>query len=197
MPALLAAAPLAVILVGMGVLRRFAALAGSAGLVVALVLVATTFGMAGGPRAGLCVFVEALHSTATILWIILPALSLFEFQRRTGTIRRIRDTLAALTDQRRIQALLIAWFFRLFMEGAAGFGTPVALAAPLLVGLGYGPVMAVVLALLGHAAGVSFGAVGTPVLAQIELSNMDPTGIAVSTGRRGMVAEVMGWRYVR
>jgi lactate permease len=67
------------------------------------------------------------------------------------------------------------------MEGAAGFGTPVALAAPLLVGLGYGPVRAVTLALLGHAAGVSFGALGTPVLAQVELAGVAAGDVAVRT----------------
>ena len=170
MSALLAAAPLAVILVGMGVMRRSAVVAGSVALAVALVLTATSFDLAGGTsgsevRAGLGAFAEAVHTTATILWIILPALAIFEFQRRGGAIERIRDTLAALTEDCRIQVLLIAWFFGLFMEGAAGFGTPVALAAPLLVGLGHAPVRAVTLALLGHAAGVSFGALGTPVLA--------------------------------
>ena len=66
------------------------------------------------------------------------------------------------------------------MEGAAGFGTPVALAAPLLAGLGYPPVRAVILALLGHAAGVSFGAVGTPTLAQVNLTGLSPTALAGS-----------------
>ncbi|WP_375264091.1 L-lactate permease [Palleronia sp.] len=191
MSALLAAAPLALVLVGMGILRRSAVVAGSAGLAVALVLIATTFDLSEGSsdiRAGVGVFAEAAHSTVTILWIIFPALSIFEFQRRTGAIERIRDTLAALTDERRIQALLIAWFFGLFMEGAAGFGTPVALAAPLLVGLGYGPARAVVLALLGHAAGVSFGAIGTPVLVQVELADLSAGKLAVRTALLHAVA---------
>ncbi|MBM9596033.1 L-lactate permease [Roseitranquillus sediminis] len=182
MSVLLAATPLAVILVGMGWLRRSAVVAGSAGLAVALILAATAFrpGEAGeaGLRVGFGALAEAVHATATILWIILPALAIFEFQRRAGAIERIRDTLAALADDRRIQAILIAWFFGLFMEGAAGFGTPVALAAPLLVGLGYNPVRAVALALLGHAAGVSFGAVGTPVLAQVEVAGLAADEIA-------------------
>lgn len=121
---------------------------------------------------------EALHSRGTILWIILPALAIFAFQKRTRAIAYLRDTLAALTENRRLQAILIAWFFGLFMEGAAGFGTPVALAAPLLVGLGYAPVRAVVLGLLGHAAGVSFGAVGTPVLAQVSATGLAGVEIA-------------------
>lgn len=194
MSALLAATPLAVVLIGMGVLRRSAVVAGAVGLAVALMLAATTFHLADGAsgsevRSGLGAFAEAVHSTATILWIILPALSIYEFQRRAGATERIRHTLAALTDDRRIQTILIAWFFGLFMEGAAGFGTPVALAAPLLVGLGYAPVRAVALALLGHAAGVSFGAVGTPVLAQVELTGLAAGDIA---GRTAVLHAVAG-----
>jgi lactate permease len=186
MQALLAAAPLAVILIGMVVLRRSAAVAGGFGLALALGLAVTVFdlpggGVAGGLRAAAGVLAEAAHSTATILWIILPALAIFEFQRRAGAIGRIRDALAALTGNRRLQTLLIAWFFGLFMEGAAGFGTPVALAAPLLAGLGHPPVRAVALALLGHAAGVSFGAVGTPVLAQAGIAGLDAGAIAGPT----------------
>jgi lactate permease len=123
---------------------------------------------------------EALHSTVTILWVILPALALHEFQQRTGAVARIRDALSALTEDRRLQVILIAWFFGLFIEGAAGFGTPVALAAPLLAGLGFAPARAVVLALLGHAAGVSFGAVGTPTLAQAAISGLEGRSIAAS-----------------
>ncbi|WP_299682672.1 L-lactate permease [uncultured Roseobacter sp.] len=186
MSALLAATPLAVILIGMGVLRRSAVYAGSVGLALALLLALTVFqpmtSLGHGPLHLLRgVVAEAAHTTATILWIILPALAIFEYQRKTGAITRIRDTLASLTTDRRLQAILIAWFFGLFMEGAAGFGTPVALAAPLLVGLGYSPVRAVVLALLGHAAGVSFGAVGTPVLPQASISDLDAGDIAGKT----------------
>lgn len=183
MAALLAATPLAVILIGMGLLHRSAIIAGSAGLAVALLLAMTVFAASAVETDGLAWLLqgaaaEAIHSTATILWIILPALAIFEFQKRAGAIARIRDMLASLTTDRRLQAILIAWFFGLFIEGAAGFGTPVALGAPLLVGLGYSPVRAVVLALLGHAAGVSFGAVGTPALAQLSISGLPPQEIA-------------------
>jgi lactate permease len=170
----------------MGVWRWSAAKAGACGLAVALALALTLFdlgataGLAPAPAA-LGTLAETLHASATILWIILPALTLFELQRRSHAIDRIRDALASLTRVRRLQALMIAWFFALFMEGAAGFGTPVALAAPLLVGIGFPPVRAVVLALLGHAAGVSFGAVGTPVLTQAEMTGVDARQIAAAT----------------
>lgn len=185
MTGLLAALPLVVILGGMGVLRRSAVVAGTAGLVVAFLLAATAFGFGGTERSGPAravagIAAEASFSTLTILWIILPALVIFEFQERTGAILRIRDMLAGLSNDRRILAILIAFFFGLFLEGAAGFGTPIALAAPLLVGLGFAPVNAVVLALLGHAAGVSFGAVGTPILVQGEMG-LDAGAIAWRT----------------
>lgn len=195
MPTLLAAAPIALILLLMGLWRWSAAKAGGLGLAVALGLAFTVFdlgttaGVAPGPAA-IGTLAETLHASATILWIILPALTLFELQRRSRAIDRIRHALTALTEVRRLQALMIAWFFGLFMEGAAGFGTPVALAAPLLVGIGFAPVRAVVLALLGHAAGVSFGAVGTPVLTQAEITGLDGREIAAATA---LLHALVGW----
>ncbi len=176
MPALLAALPLLVVLLAMTVLNWRAAMAGAAGLGVALLVVWSAGALSGTLLAG--VSLEATSSTATILWIILPALVIFEFQSRVGALERLRQALARVSGDRAVQALLIAWFFGLFMEGAAGFGTPVALGAPLLVGLGFAPVRAVALALLGHAGGVSFGAVGTPALAQIELLSLTSPGLA-------------------
>ncbi|RVT86611.1 L-lactate permease [Rhodobacteraceae bacterium CCMM004] len=182
MMGLAAAVPLALALAAMAVLRVSAAAAGAVGLAAALILAVTLFAPDTGTGAMLAgAGAEAVHTTATILWIVLAALALYEFQNRAGAIGRIRDALSGMTADRRVQAILIAWFFGLFMEGAAGFGTPVALAAPLLAGLGYDPARAVVLALLGHAAGVSFGAVGTPTLAQLDLSDLSPTALAGSS----------------
>jgi lactate permease len=183
-----ASAPLLVVLLTMGVLRWSAAAAGAAGVSTALVaaLLAFDFAATAPPNvspahAATGAFAEALHSAATILWIIFPALSIYELQRRTGAFDRIRNALIGISDNRLLQAVLIAWFFGLFMEGAAGFGTPVALAAPLLVGLGYPPATAVALALVGHAAGVSFGAIGTPIFAQAEITALSPHAIGVTT----------------
>lgn len=181
MPALLAISPILVVLLTMTLLHWRAAVAGAAGLGVALVVV----GVAGGLEMGLLLGIgaEAASSTAAILWIILPALAIYELQSRVGAFDRLRAALADISDDRAVQALLVAWFFGLFMEGAAGFGTPVALAAPLLTGLGFTPVRAVALALLGHAGGVSFGAVGTPALTQVEMLGLAPQALA-------------GWTYV-
>ena len=177
----LAALPLLLVLLAMGAGGLSAAKAGAIGLALALALalLAPGFGFDGALDPALAgSAAEAGFSALTILWIIFPALALYEYQSRTGAIERIRDALTGLTSDRRLQAVLIAWFFGLFIEGAAGFGTPVALAAPLLAGLGYPPVRAVAIALLGHAAGVSFGAVGTPTLAQVDLTDLAPTAIS-------------------
>jgi lactate permease len=179
MNALVAALPLVAVLGALGILRVSAAAAAALGLVVA----AGVLLLAGGPSSGGAPFAtgvaaEAGHAAATILWIILPALALHEYQTRTGGADRIRAALARLTTHPGRKALLIAWFFGLFVEGAAGFGTPVALAAPLLVGVGFAPVTAVTLALVGHAAGVAFGAVGTPTLTQADLTGLSPVALA-------------------
>ncbi|MBJ6127465.1 L-lactate permease [Microvirga splendida] len=184
-----AALPLALVLVLMIGWRWPAARAGFAGLGLAAVLALSAFGIGAGTHPGIGAagvlggsVLEALFTAVTILWIIFPALAIYELQVRSGAFDVIRAGLASLSEDPRVQALLVAWFFGLFMEGAAGFGTPVALAAPLLVSLGFSPVKAVVLALIGHAVGVSFGAVGTPVLAQASLVALSAAEIAWATG---------------
>jgi lactate permease len=185
--AMAAASPILLILVLMLVLGWSAARAGLAALLLALVLAATVFGFgasADGPGplpAYTGVVAEGGFLTLTILWILWPALALHRLQHERGAIAALRDGLSRLTPQPALQALLVGWLLALFFEGAAGFGTPVALAAPILVGLGFAPAHAVVLALLGHAAGVSFGALGTPVLAQVALTGLDAVELAWRT----------------
>ena len=175
--AALAASPIAAILIAMLGLRWSAARAGVAGLVLALGLAWTAFGLGRRalPDQGVLgatggSLLEAVFIAATILWIILPALSIHELQQRGGALDVLRRAMARLSPDPRITALLVAWFFVLFVEGAAGFGTSVALAAPFLVAAGFGRVEAVTIALVGHAVGVSFGAVGTPILPQVAVT---------------------------
>jgi lactate permease len=195
--ALLAALPLLVILVAMLALRWSAARAGAAGLAVTLVV--AWFGFGYGSRVlpdlgvGLATggaLAEALFIAATILWIIFPALCIHELQLRTGAIDVLRLAMGRLSNDPRIVALLVAWFFVLFVEGAAGFGTSVALAAPFLVSAGFRRVEAVTIALVGHAVGVSFGAVGTPVLAQVAVTPYTGLEIAAATG---IYHGLVGW----
>ncbi|RUO36898.1 L-lactate permease [Aliidiomarina shirensis] len=109
---------------------------------------------------------EAANTSLSILWIIFGALCIYYLQLNSGAIASIQQQLARLHPNPKISALFVAWFFSMFMEGAAGFGTSAALTAPFLVAAGYRPVLAVVLALWGHSLGVTFGAVGTPVITQ-------------------------------
>ncbi|MEX2626909.1 MAG: L-lactate permease [Ilumatobacteraceae bacterium] len=187
MQAVLAIVPVAVVLVLMLGARWSAASAGVLAALVALGIAVggyefggpdDPFGLVGGVTG---VLAEAGFISATVIAIIGPALGIHHLQRRTGATDRLQRALATLTPDPRVAALLIAWFFALFMEGAAGFGTPVALAAPFLVAAGFTPVMAVTAAMVGHAAGVSFGAVGTPVAAQVGITGLPGTELAAAT----------------
>ena len=190
-----ALAPIVLILVLMLGLRWPAARAGLAALVLAVVLAQVVFDFGGrAPASGALraytgVVAEGGFLSLTILWILWPALALHRLQQASGAIDTLRGGLARLTAQPALQALLVGWLLALFFEGAAGFGTPVALAAPILVGLGIAPVQAVVLALLGHAAGVSFGALGTPVAVQAALTGLDAVDIA---GRTALLHALLG-----
>lgn len=197
MTAAFASLPLLAVVGLMLGLRWRAVYAGLAGLAVAIVVAMGPFGLGVtrltefGPAAATGgALLEAGFTTVTILWIIFPALMLYELQNRSGALLTLRSAAGQVSAEPRIQVVLIAWFFGLFMEGAAGFGTPVALTAPLLVGLGYGPTRAVALALIGHGAGVSFGALGTPVLAQAALSGLPAVEIARETA---LLNAAVGW----
>lgn len=108
--------------------------------------------------------VEGGFIALSILWIVFGAIALLNVLGATGSIATIREGFTQITPDRRIQAIIIAWLFGAFLEGASGFGTPAAIAAPLLVALGFPPLGAVALALIADSSPVSFGAVGTPVL---------------------------------
>jgi lactate permease len=186
--ALLAALPIALILVlmvGLGWPATRAGLAG-AGLAVGIALVGYGFGTEVLPEAGrvgglLGIAAEAGFTSATILWIILPALAIYHLQVATGATDVLRLALGHLSGDPRILALLIGWFFALFVEGGAGFGSSVALAAPFLVGVGYQPLAAVVIPMIGHAVGVSFGAIGTPIVPMVAATGLDPGDLAAAS----------------
>ncbi|MEX0914218.1 MAG: L-lactate permease, partial [Demequina sp.] len=169
---LIAALPIVVVLVLMVGVKWSAARAGIVAAVIAIISALTAFSFGGGddaftPVEGVSgVAARAVWVALTVMLIIGPALGIHQLQQRTGATSRLEAGLARITPDPRVAALLIVWFFTLFIEGAAGFGTPVALAAPFLVAAGFKPVMAVTAAMVGHASGVTFAAVGTPTLAQ-------------------------------
>ena len=185
MTALLAALPILLVLVlmvGVGWPASRAGAAG-AGLALGIAIVGFGFGTEVLPEVGLTgglagVVAEATFTSATILWIILPALAIYHLQVGSGATDVLRVALGRLSGDPRVLALLIGWFFALFIEGGAGFGSSVALAAPFLVGVGYRPLEAVVISMIGHSVGVSFGAIGTPIVPMAAASGIDPAELA-------------------
>jgi lactate permease len=137
------------------------------------------------------VFVGAASITGVmaaieILWIVFGALVLLYTLMRSGAVDRINTGFATISDDRRVQIILLGFFLATFMEGVAGFGTPAAVVAPLLLALGFPALAAVVAALIGHAVATVFGAVGTPIivgyqqpLAAVESEILAGTGLGV------------------
>lgn len=126
----------------------------------------------------------ALYGVLPIGWIIIAAVFLYKLTVKTGQFDIIRHSVLTITEDRRLQALLVAFSFGAFMEGAAGFGAPVAISAALLVGLGFNPLYAAGLCLIANTAPVAFGAIGTPVLAMEGPTGIPATEISKVIGRQ-------------
>ncbi|MDC7710724.1 L-lactate permease [Vogesella indigofera] len=120
--------------------------------------------------------VQGVLITLSVLWIIFGAILLLNTLKHSGGILAIREGFANISPDRRIQALIIAWLFGCFIEGASGFGTPAAIAAPLLVAMGFPAMAAVLLGMMVQSTPVSFGAVGTPILVGLN-TGMDTNAI--------------------
>ena len=107
---------------------------------------------------------EGLVIAASILWIVFGAIALLNVLNATGALATIRTGFTKLSPDRRVQTVIIAWLFVAFLEGAAGFGTPAAIAGPLLAALGFPLLAAAALPLIADSSPVAFGAIGTPVI---------------------------------
>jgi len=117
--------------------------------------------------------IAGLINTIDILLIVFGALLILQLLRESGAIETIAASMAAISEDRRVQAIIIAWLMSSFLEAAAGFGTPAAIGAPLLAGLGFPPLVAVIVSLIGNSTAVTFGAIGLPVWGGFEpVSNM-------------------------
>lgn len=133
--------------------------------------------------AALAAFDGALFGLWPISWIILPALFVFNLSVKTGDFEVIKNSLAVITDDRRMQALLVAFAFGAFIEGCAGFGTPVAITAAVLIGLGFKPLLAAGICLLANTAPVAFGSIGIPIIVAGQVSGVDTFAISQMAGR--------------
>ena len=119
-----------------------------------------------------------------IVWIVITAVWVYNMTVESGEFEIIKDSLARLTDDRRLQALFIAFAFSCFIEGTAGFGTPVAIAAAMLVGLGFTPLWGAGIALIANTAPVAFGAIGVPLIVAAQVSGLDQMTVSAIAGRQ-------------
>ena len=201
---LLATMPI-VILLGLLASGIDAAKAALAGLITALAVAIFGFGMpvtAALASAGY----GACFGLLPIGWIVAAAVFLFHLTVNSGQFEVVKQSVAALSPDRRVQALLIAFCFGTFVEGAAGFGTPVAICASLMIGLGFSPLYAAGLALIANTSPVAFGALGTPIITLAKVSGLDEMALSQMAGRQlpffslivpaWLVAVMSGWRGV-
>ena len=124
-----------------------------------------------------------LYGLFPICWIIITAVYLFNITVKTGQFEVIRYYMATVTADRRLQALLIAFSFGAFLEGTAGFGTPVAITAAMLVGLGFNPLYAAGICLIANTAPVAFGSIGIPITVAAQVSGLPEMAISQMVGR--------------
>ena len=179
--------------------------AAAAGLLVALGVAIFGFGMPTSAALA-AAWQGACFGLLPIGWIVVAAVFLYHLTVRSGQFEIVKHSIAGLSPDRRVQALLIAFSFGTFIEGAAGFGTPVAICAALLIGLGFSPLYAAGLALIANTSPVAFGALGTPVITLAEISGLDEMLLCKMAGRQlpffslivpaWLVAVMAGWRGV-
>jgi lactate permease len=200
---LVAAIPIVVLFVLLAVLRVAAQWASLASLATAFVIAVAVYGM---PTS------LALNSTVAgiafglfpIVWIVINAIWIYNLVVDTGNFDTVRDSLASLSNDRRIQVVLIAFVFGALLEATAGFGTPVAITAAIMAGLGFEAVYAAALALLANTAPVAFGGFGIPILTGAQVAQIDTLELSQMVGRQtpflalivpGFLVVVMaGWR---
>lgn len=167
-----AALPLIVLLVTLVGLKLKAHLAALISLALALAIAVAIFHMPSH-LAFLATAFGAAYGLFPIFWIVFPVIFMYQLTVRAGRFGLLQECLVKVTEDSRLQLLLIAFIFGAFFEGAAGFGTPVAVCGTILIGLGFPPIQAAGMALLANTAPVAFGALGTPVIALHGVTGLD------------------------
>jgi L-lactate transport len=180
--ALAAALPVFVVLALLGIFRKPAWLAALSGLAVAAAVALGVYHMPATLIASICGYGVA-YGILPIGWIVFTALLLYRLTVETGKFEIIKDSIGSLTSDQRLQALLIAFAFGAFIEGAAGFGTPVAVAAAMLTGLGFKPFYAASLCLLANTSPVAFGSIGTPLVMLATVTGLPLGSLSADVGR--------------
>ncbi len=182
MSSLVASLPIFTLLFLLGGLRKPAWIAAMSGLVAAMAVAVGAYGMPVNLMLS-SIGYGAAFGLFPICWVIFWAVVLYRITVETGNFEIIKDSVGSLTQDRRIQALLIAFAFGAFIEGAAGFGTPVAVAAGMLTGLGFSPFYAAGICLLANTAPVAFGSIGIPVVTLAGITGLPLADLSANVGR--------------
>jgi lactate permease len=181
--ALVAALPLVIVLILLGGVRMKAHLAGLAGLLAAVLVACLAYGMPVGQTLSSAAQ-GAAFGLFPILWIVVSALWVYRMTVRTRHFDVLRRSFGRLSDDPRIQALVVAFCFGALLEALAGFGAPVAICSVMLVALGFDPVRAAVVSLVANTAPVAFGAMGTPVVTLAQVTGLPLDTVASVVGRQ-------------
>lgn len=201
--ALVASLPVVVLLTLLGGFHVRAHRAAFAGLITAVLVAVLVFGMPL-PLAGAAAGYGACFGLFPIGWIVLNAIFIYQLAVETGQFEVLKGQIAGLADDRRLQALLIAYCFGAFVEGCAGFGAPVAITGAMMIGLGFKPLEAAKLALIGNTAPVAFGSLGIPLTTLADVTGLDLHALSAMVGRQlplfsfivpfWLIAAQAGWR---
>lgn len=203
---LVAALPVFVLLYLIGVKRKPAWIASLSGLAAALVVALAAYRMPPLTAVAALSY-GAAFGLFPIGWIVFGAILLYRVTVEAGQFEILKDSIGGLTSDRRLQALLIAFAFGAFLEGAAGFGAPVAIAAAMLSGLGFSPYYAAGVCLLANTAPVAFGSIGIPIVTLAGVTGLSANGLSAAVGRicapvslivpAYLVLVMGGWRALR
>jgi lactate permease len=202
----LAAVPVVVLLGGLAFFRLSAHVAALLGLASALIIAIFVYGMPA-QMAGASALYGAFFGLLPIGWIVLNIIFLYQLTKDKGYFKILQDSIAGITEDRRLQLLLIAFAFGAFFEGAAGFGTPVAVTGAILIALGFSPLAASGLSLIANTAPVAYGALGTPIIALSAVTGLDLLQLSAMVGRQlpffsllvpfWLIWAFAGWRGMR
>ena len=180
---LAAAIPVVVMLVSLAFFHIKAHIAAGLGLLSALIVAIFAFSMPASTAVSAAFFGGA-NGLLPIGWIVLNVIFLYQLTERKGYFNILKESITGITQDRRLQLLLVAFSFGAFFEGAGGFGTPVAVTGALLIGLGFAPLAASGLSLIANTAPVAYGALGTPIIALAGVTGLDMLQLSGMVGRQ-------------
>jgi lactate permease len=185
-----AAIPILVLFVMLGVLRKPAWVSAGSALLSAVVVSILAYGMPL-KLALLSTFYGAAYGLFPIAWIVFASIMMYRIAVDTGKFEIIKDSVGGLTDDRRLQAIFIAFAFGAFIEGAAGFGAPVAVSGAMLAGLGFSPFYAAGICLLANTAPVAFGSIGIPVITLANVTGLPVLPLSAMVGRLSAMVSII------